>query len=67
MKASDVQPLALSAVEAARAIGVCPRTLATMTKRGEVPHVRIGRRVLYRPEALQAWLAGREIPVVENT
>jgi predicted DNA-binding transcriptional regulator AlpA len=43
-------------VVAARAIGVSPRTLWSLTKRGEVPHARIGRSVVYPTAAILAWL-----------
>ena len=52
--------LALSARDAARALGICRRTLHTLTQEGDLPVVRVGRRLLYRPESLRAWLAARE-------
>jgi excisionase family DNA binding protein len=58
-----VQPLLLGAREAARALAVSARTLWALTKSGEVPHVRVGRRVLYDPQDLRAWvdrLKGRQ-------
>lgn len=39
--------LLLSAHEAAQSLGICMRTLATLTKCGEVRCVRVRRRVLY--------------------
>jgi excisionase family DNA binding protein len=41
---------------AARALAICDRKLWELTKRGEVPHVRIGRSVRYVPADLQAWI-----------
>jgi excisionase family DNA binding protein len=61
MDAVDGMRLALGAREAARAIGVSARTLWTLTKRREIPHVRVGARVVYRVEALEAWLCSREL------
>ncbi|GDX95883.1 hypothetical protein LBMAG47_15470 [Planctomycetia bacterium] len=49
-------PLAMKPVVAAKAIGVSPRTLWSLTKRGEVPHARIGRSVVYPTAAILAWL-----------
>jgi len=46
--------------EAARLLSISDRTLFTLTKAGKVPHVRINRRVLYRPDSLQEWLSARE-------
>lgn len=51
------KPLAFSAPEAARAIGISERLLWSMTKAGEVPHMRIGTRVIYPVAALEKWLA----------
>lgn len=55
--------LALRPREAAKALGISPRTLWSWTKRGLVPHVRVGngRRqvVLYPVAQLQAWMAAR--------
>ena len=49
-------PLAMRPAVAARAIGVCERTLWTLTQRGEVPHARIGTAVIYPTAAILAWL-----------
>ena len=48
--------LLMDAHDTARALSICERTLATMTKAGEVPHVRVRTRVLYDPRALSAWI-----------
>jgi len=50
------QRLALTASEAAKAIGIGKRLLWSMTNRGDIPHARIGRRVIYPIAALEAWL-----------
>ncbi len=42
--------------DTARALSICERTLATMTKEGEIPHVRIRTRVLYSPNDLREWI-----------
>jgi len=52
---SDVA-LALRPREAARALGVCGKTLWSWTKAGIVPHVRIGKAILYPVAELEAWL-----------
>ena len=46
--------------EAATYLGLCPKTIRTQTKRGLLPHVRIGRFIKYRRVALDALLAGLE-------
>ena len=47
-----LEPLTVNAKTAAKALGICERTLRTLTKNGELPVVRILGRVLYRPEDL---------------
>lgn len=53
------EPLALRAPEAARMIGISTRSLWTLTNRGDVPHVRFGRTVVYPIEQLRDWLSER--------
>lgn len=49
--------LLLDAKEAAEALGgICPKTLWSLTKKGVIPHLRLGRRVLYDPRALERWI-----------
>jgi excisionase family DNA binding protein len=43
----------------AGALGIGERTLARLTAAGEIPHVRIGRRVLYSPADLERWIQDR--------
>jgi len=49
--------LALRPRDAAKALGVSQRTLWEWTQRGDVPHVRRGRTLLYPVKAVEAWLA----------
>ena len=42
---------------AAAALSISERTLHTRTKAGEVPHVRVGHRVLYPVDVLEAWIS----------
>ena len=51
--------LALRAPDAARALGVSERTLWTMTRAGEIPHVRLGRVIVYPVDELREWLRDR--------
>lgn len=65
--ASDLKPsapsqpptLVLRAREAAKLLKICERTLWEWTKRGEIPHIRLGRPVLYPVHLLQRWLEER--------
>jgi predicted DNA-binding transcriptional regulator AlpA len=56
MPDADPPPLALSAPEAATALGIGERLLWSETNAGKIPHVRIGRRVVYPIKQLQAYL-----------
>jgi excisionase family DNA binding protein len=51
--------LLVDARTAAKMLGVCQRTLWRLTDIGELPHVRIGRRVLYCPQQLREWVERR--------
>ena len=48
----------LTAVEAAAFLGVSRWTLYASANRREVPHRRIGRRMLFSRRALLLWLEG---------
>ena len=49
--------LLLSARETAKALSICEKTLWNVTQpRGDLPCVRIGRRVLYDPRVLALYL-----------
>jgi excisionase family DNA binding protein len=51
--AENMQPLLLDCIAAAKLLGISPRTLWDLEKRGEVKSKRIGRRVLYSRAALE--------------
>jgi len=48
--------LALRPREAAAALGIGERLLWRMTRDGEIPHVRLGRAVVYPVDELRRWL-----------
>lgn len=56
---STLPPLSVRAKDAARLLGISERKLSSMTSAGEVPHVRIGRVVLFPVDQLKAWLVRR--------
>ncbi|ADG66834.1 DNA binding domain protein, excisionase family [Planctopirus limnophila DSM 3776] len=58
MPANSPEPLACDRVQAARLLGLSLATLDRLVKRGEVPHRKIGRRVLFCRETLVKWLRG---------
>lgn len=53
----DPLRLALRPQETARALGISERLLWSMTKEHQIPHVRLGRVVVYPICALERWLA----------
>jgi len=57
---SKVEPatpcLAMRPREAAKALGISERLLWDWTNRGEVPHIRIGKAILYPVDVLRRWL-----------
>ncbi len=52
--------LTLTAKEAAKKMGISYWLLLEMVKRGEVPHIRAGKRVLFRMESLETWMDDQE-------
>lgn len=54
-----IEPL-LNSRATAETIGIAERTLWALMKSGQIPHVRVGRRVMYRPEAIRIFLAACE-------
>ena len=54
-----VPRLALRPKDAAIALGISERLLWTLTKAGEIPHVRLGRAMIYPVDSLRAYLASR--------
>ncbi|MBU4273677.1 MAG: helix-turn-helix domain-containing protein [Planctomycetes bacterium] len=51
--------LAMRPREAAKALGISTRTLWTWTQAGTIPHVKLGRAVLYPRTTLEKFLAER--------
>lgn len=62
MKSTDhsKERLLVDALEAARLLMISTRTLWTLTRSGQLPAVRIGRAVRYRPESLRKYAERRE-------
>lgn len=57
-----VEPLLIGYEDAAQSLGVAKITIAKMVMAKAIPHVRIGRRTLFRPADLKAWVAERRVP-----
>jgi len=54
---SPVGALAMRPGPAAQSLGISPRHLWSLTNQGKIPHVRIGRAVIYPRDVLERWLA----------
>ncbi|OAT82235.1 helix-turn-helix domain-containing protein [Desulfotomaculum copahuensis] len=50
----------ITAPEVASMLGLSEWSVYDLARRHEIPHVRIGRRVLFRRSSLMAWLESRE-------
>ncbi len=35
------------------------------TSKGKIPHIKVGRRVLYDVEEIDCWLAGKKVPATQ--
>lgn len=55
-----VEKLTLSVEEAAEMLGVCTKTLYTMTHRADFPTIKIGRRTRISYEGLREWVRKQE-------
>lgn len=54
-------PIVLSAVQVAERLGLSSSTLAKMRLSGNgPPYSKLGRRVVYRPEDIDAWIASKQ-------
>ncbi len=58
-QAETTPRLLIDVRDAAKALSICERTLATLTKAGEIPHTRLRGRVLYAPHVLREWIDGQ--------
>lgn len=56
---AEPSALAIRPREAARVLGISERLLWSLTNRGEIPHLKLGRATLYPVEQLQEWLRER--------
>lgn len=56
----------LSAHESANYIGISYWLILELAKQGLIPHIRVGKRVLFRKETLDKWLEDKEERSVSN-
>ena len=73
MKAKSLAPesegeliLLIPLKKAAPALSISKRNLEQKARDGEIPSVRIGRRLLFSPIALQAWIEKQQNRGGEN-
>lgn len=57
MMLMDNSKLCLSAADVSEQTGLSISLIRKLTRSGEIPHLRIGRRIIYPAEALAEWLA----------
>jgi len=55
-----IERIAVKAADACKMLGVSSGTLTLWTKKGLIPHRRIGGRILYSVEGLKAFVDGSE-------
>lgn len=59
MMANKLEPLAVSAAEAARLLGVSKPTIYQYIGREDFPSFKLGNRTLISVEGLRAWVDGQ--------
>lgn len=55
------EKLCLTADEIAEELGVSVSLVRRMTRFGGIPHIRIGRRIIYPAAAINSWLASNTL------
>jgi excisionase family DNA binding protein len=55
------EKMALNVNETAELIGVSQTTIYKKVKTGEIPHARLGSRIIFHRGMIEAWLRG-ELP-----
>ncbi len=55
-----MERITITAKEAADYLGISYWSLLELAKKGEVPHIKVNRRVLFRKESLDSWVKDLE-------
>ena len=50
--------------EIAKDLRISPAKVYLMVESNEIPHIRVGRKILFQPDRLHEWLNQREVPAV---
>jgi excisionase family DNA binding protein len=56
---NSIDRLSFSVLETAKTLGVSSRTVHNLVKQGDIPHFRVGQRVLIPADALREFIAQR--------
>ena len=59
--------LSMPLAEAAESLGVTVNVLRDWVQRGRVPHMRVGKRVMFSVKSLEQWLREQEIPATDES
>jgi excisionase family DNA binding protein len=51
----------LNNTEAAKLLNISPFSLRGKVSRKEIPHIKVGRRTLFSPTDLQAWVEANKV------
>lgn len=51
--------MCLSATEVSELTGISLSLIRKLTRNGEIPHIRVGRRILYQLTGIEDWLNSR--------
>lgn len=62
-----MKSITLKARQAAAYLGISYWKILDMVKKGEIPHIRAGKLVLFRRETLDNWLAEQEAANIEES
>jgi len=60
------EPLVYNVRQLAAVLDVSTRSIYALAKRGEIPYVRIGDRLLFPRAAIEQWLAQRAARTIDN-
>lgn len=61
LRRRGTEPFALGEDDAARLLGISPRSLFSLRQAGQIPHTTLGARVVYPLAALREWLSSRTV------
>ncbi len=48
--------------QAAELLGISTHTIYAWVCQRKIPYVKIGRRVMFRPQDIEAWIEGHRVP-----